>query len=595
MILKNATVVAVVLCALISAVSAKGVSNRPRTSTRYKRSSDRRRQAAALDEKCKYLLPKAGKGKGSSVRARAVRRGAAVPQAFVQQEVETVYFDTPTVTTRKGKSGKGAPKGFEWIYGDDGKKPNPAYDYIECEAPSAQPSTSTSPSERPSNRPTTSPSDSPSSFPSITPSISHQPSVSQQPSLSVMPSSGPTIAGSPGCAALEKNSLAVYKDASTTVEFTYDDDAGYQFQMIYSTSESEDELLIDVNDLLQEFLSGALIFCPGSDSRRQMSAFSSRALMADYNPDVVIDGISMNGPDTEVTTKECDDETQRNMDSNTSICKVFYGDFTAYVRKDESSGDARTGEEVVRKHIISKIESAMTAGFADAVPGVVKTVYGGGLEKMSNGEVSGLGRNAPDDSSGKEHISLTGGFIMGLGVMATLIFLFAATRKREHHKLQRVEELLDDDESIFGKSGGRGTDTMSNGSSNWKYERGAHVLGEDDSVYSGLDGDDIVNDIKNAERHRLYGMGSHRTHLGPQEDNLGARGESLDVHNCTSATCPICTRAESPRFVNSDLLSPVQEVSPKREVASPRTPSYSNTVDVDMAERHYMSPDTVEM
>jgi len=580
----------VVISAMVSAVSPKGVSHRPKTSTPQslqKRSSGRRREQARV-EKCKYLKPK-GKGKGKTDRARRVRRR----EEFITQEVETVEYDQPILSRAagNGKAGKGARPGFEWVYGeDDGSKADPNFDYVKCEAPSAQPSTSSSPSDNPSQGPSNSPSDSPSTFPSDKPSLSHQPSVSLQPSSSIMPSSRPSMSYSdfcPGGSDDPKNSDKIVKYAKDgTPTYTY------EYQMVYLSNSDENELLNDVDEKLQEILSNALIWCGDSDnSNRRMSVLSRRALIAEA--DKVIDGISLNNLDAEVPNKQCSVPVD-----NGNECKVFQGDFTAYVRTGVNGQGIVTRENALAI-ILEEIKGAMDEDELVVITNAEKFVFGGGAESSSaNSDFSLLGEQESNPKAKNNNITVLGGGIVGLTVCVILVFLFAATRKREHHNTKRVEQVIDDDESIFGKSVGRGTDVMSNGSSDWKYERGAHVFGEGDSVYSGHDGDDIVNDIKKAERRRLYGMGSRGTQLGPGEDNLGARGDSLDVHNCTSATCPICTGAKAPTFVNSDLLSPVEEVSPAREEASPEscpTPSYSNTVDVDFAERHYMSPDTVEM
>lgn len=621
MILKRTAALVVVLSSMASSVSASGIHYRPKTSTVKGRSSGRKLQQtppkptepAEKEERCKYLVPepiggkagKGGKGGKGGDRTRARRRRAAVPnETFVQQEVETVYFDqaiapplpSPDAAPLIGKKGK-APDGFDWFYedGDDGgEEPNPTYDYVECETPSSQPSSSSRPSTRPSKTPSVTPTAPPTMKPSATPSlsqkpsgspswnpspfptISHLPSVSLNPSLSSVPTQGPTMAYSPACDALTANETHAH--TANTVEYKPSDPDGYyEYQMIYEKNVTLGELMNGVEEVLQSMLSEALIWC----GNRQMRALSSRALMLAHNPEMVIDGIDLHG--TKVNDeKECD-PTVTSKKGTDQICKVFVGEFTTYLRKLDPNPTA----PVVSTEVLEKIEAAMlNNALAGNVENADTIVYGGGAKATGEGgDTVGISAGERADPSANASISSLGGTILGLGVFMTLVFLFAATRKREHHKLKVVEQVFEDDETIFG---------MSNGSGKWKNQRGAHVLGEDDSVYSDFDGHDILADMKMAEKRHLYGTGS-RGIRGPQEDNLGARGDALDVHNCTSATCQICTGRNRPIFVNSDMLSPIEEVSSSREEVSPITPSYANTIDMDRAERKYMSPDTVDM
>ena len=597
MILKRTAALVVVLASMASSISAGGVSHRSKTSTVKGRSSGRRLQGAgpaeAKEERCKWLV-KAPKGKGGkkAENTRARRRRAAVPnETFVQQEVQTVSYDQGIMPPKPApeppllaKGGKGAPPGFIWSYGDGGEKPDPAYDYVECETPSSQPSSSSRPSTFPSRSPSVSPSDFPSLNPSPSPSISQLPSLSLNPSISSVPSQGPTMAYSPACEAL-KNDPTYVHDTEETVTYSPVDPRGYyEYQVVFNNEVSRGELIEDVEEVLQSTLSESLIWCPTSDDKRQMRALSSRALMSAHNPDMVIDGIDLHG-----TKKNGEKQCAKTVTvGEGQTCEVLTGKFTTYVRKM----DQTPTQENVAQHVITKIEEAMKDNaLARKVTSAITIVYEG-AEKNGKGDetVNIAAGERGQDKKAENGITGVGGLMLALGACVTLLFLFAATRKREHHKLKVVEQVFEDDESIFGKST---TDIMSNGSGNWKTQRGAHVLGEDDSVSSEFDGHDILADMKMAEKRHLYGAGS-RGIRGPQEDNLGARGDALDVHNCTSATCQICTGRNRPIFVNSDLLSPIEEVPSSREV-SPITPSYANTIDMDIAERQYMSPDTVDM
>ena len=75
------------------------------------------------------------------------------------------------------------------------------------------------------------------------------------------------------------------------------------------------------------------------------------------------------------------------------------------------------------------------------------------------------------------------------------------------------------------------TDLMSN-------EPNAHVLGDESSLTS-MDQHEFV----------LYGHGQYK----PGNNNLGMRGDSMNVHTCTSATCQICASKglADPTFVKS--------------------------------------------
>ena len=613
MILKRTAALAAVLSTMASSVSASGIHYRPKTSTVKGRSSGRRLQTK--EERCKYLVPggKGGKGGKGSQGLNRGRRAAVPNENFVQQEVQTVYFDqiiapapSPDVAPLIPKKGK-APDGFDWFYEDgedSGEDPSPTYDYVECETPSSQPSSSSRPSSRPSKTPSLSPtalpslepspsptlSKQPSQFPSLnpspSPSISQLPSVSQNPSLSLVPTQGPTMDHSPACVELAKNVTHVH--TNNTVVYSPNGEMGYyEYQMVFVDGLTEGELIDTVEDVLQSILSKALIWCPQINARRQMRALSSRALMSEDNPDMVIDGIDLYGT-KENTGKKCGSAVTDDMVDGQK-CMVLKGEFKTYLRKKVNNPTP----EKVHEHILKKIQDEMlNNALAAKVKKADTIVYQGALTKGKDTDTVGIsaGERAQDPSANTS-ISSLGGVIVGSCVVMTLIFLFAATRKREHHKLKVVEQVFEDDESIFGNTN---SDMMSNGSDYWKTQRGAHVLGEDDSVYSDFDGHDILADMKKAEKRHLYGTGS-RGIRGPQEDNLGARGDSLDVHNCTSATCQICTGRNRPIFVNSDLLSPIVEVSPSREEESQISPSYANTIDMDRAERKYASPDTVDM
>ena len=309
-----------------------------------------------------------------------------------------------------------------------------------------------------------------------------------------------------------------------------------------------------------------------------------------YN--IVIDRIDIIGIDTLVREKKCPEST---VIPSGYKCAVYKGNFTVWGRSSANATQMELNSKVLLE-VMQQMKGFTEDGvrqeyLANKIDHVHDIKYGGTVQatdNLNNGTIVTGANEDPTKVGGVAAIA------SGLAFVAFL-FAFAAVRKREHHKLSAVEEDVEDNQSLFGK--------MSNGSNHWRNQRGAHVLGEEDSVYSvDFDSDDIVADIRVAESSRLYGMGISRQ-LGPQEDNLGGKGDALNVHTCTSATCPICNGTQSPTFVDThtgNILSPIEEVSASREEGTPAnvhrpiTPSYSDTVDMDMAERNYQSPDTVE-
>jgi hypothetical protein len=279
-------------------------------------------------------------------------------------------------------------------------------------------------------------------------------------------------------------------------------------------------------------------------------------------------------------------------------CNTYEGTYVLYIRE---SGESMTDEQAISsvsgaiKDQMSGVDELSLVGLID---GLEALYFIGDALPSSTTTIGKLtdGR----DANVKSSLSATGISLVSVGSLVTLLFLYAATRRRESYKVQRIEEVFEDDESIFGKNGQMGgTDNTSNGSDAWRATRSAHVLGEEDSVFSGdFESDNIMHDLRVAEKRRLYGMGgkTRYSQVGPRENDLGGTGDALNVHNCTSATCQICKNAgpNSPTFVPADLLTPISEVTCETEIVSPRYSS-PDTVDIDMAPRPYTSPDTIEM
>ena len=467
----------------------------------------------------------------------------------------------------------------------------PSTSVVPSTSPSALPSLS--PSTSPSNQPSDLPSLGPSSSPSAIPSLSHSPSVSHQPSFSAAPSGSPSVAKAFACdgadAAVAPGVRAVDSNAT---EPSWD----LVYSMVTMDNADPNAVAELVDNFILEQVLGLVLDCP--DPAPDHDHAPHRRLQegsCGLDPDVIIDGISLNELDYVVSTKECSSAMVESLISG-SKCQVYAGDFTVYVRDSSGVTDDQAKEKVLKaiKKILDGDEcnGDATTRFIDDNDEIVAIKFDIGQD--ANDELAGFAgaESVPVGVAVVGGVSAMGGVLIATGSIITLLFVFAASRKRKHHRLQRVEQVIEDDESIFGKSFDHGTDIASNGSNAWRQERGAHILGEDDSVNSvDFDGDDIMGDLKMAESRRLYGMGSRGNPLGPQENDLGRRGDSLNVHSCTSATCPICTRSDQPTFINSDLLSPIEEDS--REEAT--TPCYSDTVDMDVTERLYKSPDTVQL
>jgi hypothetical protein len=480
----------------------------------------------------------------------------------------------------KGKEAP-PPPGFKWYY-PDGKDPNVVYELCE-------------PSRRPTNQPSPSPS--------ITSSISLQTTISmpQEPSVSAKPTNSPSYHLSPGCKSSE-NGGDKDEMTNTTVRFDpvegkgrNDPDFGvYEYQLVYFDSEIDGAMmtiLTDIDDTLQAILEDKLIWCGQTSTRRRLVE------AADLH-DIVIDRIDIIGIDTLVREKKCPEST---VIPSGYKCAVYKGNFTVWGRSSANATQMELNSKVLLE-VMQQMKGFTEDGvrqkyLANKIDHVHDIKYGGTVQatdNLNNGTIVTGANEDPTKVGGVAAIA------SGLAFVAFL-FAFAAVRKREHHKLSAVEEDVEDNQSLFGK--------MSNGSNHWRNQRDAHVLGEEDSVDSvDFDSDDIVADIRVAESSsRLYGMGISRQ-LGLQEDNLGGKGDALNVHTCTSATCPICNGTQSPTFVDThtgtNILSPIEEVSAStREEGTPAnvqrpitqliTPSYSDTV-VDMTERNYQSSDTVE-
>jgi len=288
-----------------------------------------------------------------------------------------------------------------------------------------------------------------------------------------------------------------------------------------------------------------------------------------------IDGLDMMGPDEALSDDKYTCNDMVNVKDG-QVCNVYKGSFKVYYR-DGTFTEHQAKQEVLKQLrdtmdneqpkqlMLSEVDDAWDISFGD-----------GDRVNGRNENVDGAVLGEINDSSVNGRLSGIGIAMVASASVIGVLFLFAATRRREHSKLQVMEQIIEDDESIFGKSVA-GTEIVAGS------DKMAHVLGDDDSVFSGMD------DERYMSQKRLYGMRSRHQPIGPRENDLGLRGNSLNVHTCTSATCEICGRnagMRSPTFMPTDFGPGEGDIC---------TPIYSDTVDIDMAERPYASPDTVDM
>lgn len=499
---------------------------------------------------CKYKVSKGGPVPVRQLEEVGTERQlmGVIPNQYYATEITTkvlppVPAPVPVVTTAA------AGDSFHWAY--DGPV-DPTVTYEICPEPSAMPSLSSKPSTRPSSKP--------SPRPTLSVSPSFQPTTSQQPSETKVLACSYVLAGS------------VY----TGTKETHDTVSGsYYYEMVMSVDADVATIVGQIDSVLRDRVSPLVTNCVGS---------VRRVLNTEEEQRNSIDGVDLKGNDVVLAGATCTLSFDKSQ-----ICRVYQGDYDLYVRKNTLTTDQAHGymADSIAKEMTGKDNDFLVS----SISGLDRIAFIGldapPVDQLSASTVLTSGR----DENASASLSATGISLAAIGSVLTLLFLFAASRKRESYRVQRLEEIVEDDESIFKGD--------QNGNTEWKGGRGAHVLGEEDSVYSGdFDSESVMNDIRVAEKRRLYGMGTKRiyTQIGPLENDLGATGDALNVHSCTSATCQICnnTGLRSPVFVSSDLLTPVSEVTCETEIITPKF-STPDTVDIDMAPRPYSSPDTIEI
>jgi len=179
------------------------------------------------------------------------------------------------------------------------------------------------------------------------------------------------------------------------------------------------------------------------------------------------------------------------------------------------------------------------------------------------------GNNNPSSSS---RLSGAGtGLIIGSCILLLIIAIVAVRRRRvTQYKTKTLYE--DDDVALFSKTIDMyskiphgDTETVSTASSNWRRARGAHVMGEGDSVCAADTGS-IIDDLREAESRSLYGASPR---AGGLDEDLLSR-DSNDVHRCQSATCDVCAQRRGLVFV------PTDSTESYRSLCSPASRSYQS-------------------
>jgi len=426
---------------------------------------------------------------------------------------------------------------------------------LPSDSPSREPSVSHLPSTslQPSSNPSSSPSTLPSNMPSTNPSLSTNPSISANPSAvhstnpSDMPSNNPSMSMIPtettsATRIGTRNIAGSFKfDMETVPEDTDIDSAGF----IMSQAE---EIVEDVLDNIIYKVSNAISVIP-----------QTRHLQNDASEPQVTDGC------------------EQLIFALSNNCHTITGEYSYNLPTNDFS------DEQLRTHTLLIIKEKMaTYNMNDDnyraffLGGLIGGLFIPTEQIFSRAESQAL------QNSSTSNLTVAGIGMVTAASVLLMAFIFVVARKKRHHDIHIKEGILDDD-LLFGKSSRNiglrsysgysdyDTDHMSIASSN-RRQHAAHVIGEDDSVFSS-------NSFE--QDGRLYGLGrSPQSIIDIEEDNQAWRN-GHDVHKCTSTTCPICCKEQGPTFVASDGLEPVQE---------------DDLLQLDkMEQRSFVAPDTIDM
>ena len=392
--------------------------------------------------------------------------------------------------------------------------------------PSYSPTKSRHPSLHPTGVPSEHPSDHPTNKPSDKPSTSHKPSISLQPSISSKPSSPPTRASSRWCGA----SI----DDGEMVRIGNEVNGTYVYEMVYDNDRNLNEMLKNLDKQIQKLVLDSLVLCHKNSSRKlernvQMPIVPEAISQPSVNLNMrslLIDSIDTLGVDAPLSARN---SCTNLAGSNGQTCQLFQGEYTLYVREPMNPGQAI----MITLNLLKDNMNVNDDTLAGQVDGIEELHYIG-VDQSEFGQNYEADNLRTIDPKAEGNLSAIGGLLIATGSIVTLLFIFAATRRREHYKVERMEEIIEEEESLFGKGIGldeldNETDLMSNDS--WKQNKNVRILGDEDSAY-GL--------------HGANGRSLRR-------NGLGGRDDAINVHKCTSATCPICNehRMVDPKFIKS--------------------------------------------
>jgi len=435
------------------------------------------------------------------------------------------------------------------------------YDFKECEAPSAYPSISPSVTLSPSTAPSVSqppsisqtPSRSPTLFPTLYPSVS--PSESFKPTISPSsPSSQPSF--------LPTSQLTIQPTRSCKgSQYLTDRSVKGEFDFELETNEEITLILSNVKANLMDELETTLLGC--GSRRLAITADTIGVIRGTFDQSRLLKIASV---------KIGDESSEKFADSCLNSSPDCYT--TSFILYLDDSIDSLTDNEAAIK-ALKAIKKAIEKMNNDNIEGIDRILFKGGrLQDTSGYLYSGDASRSFAQVQANKGLSSAGvAWICVVGVM-TILFVFAVVRKKNYYEIKTNEGILDND-STFGKTYSKEslktpmvlsdteTDLISIASSNWK-QRAANVVGEDDSVFSD-------NSIE--QQRRLYGLGRSRR---PIVQNDGDK--IMNVHKCTSATCPICSNKKGPMFVCSDATEFIEE----------------ERLD-EMKRRSYLMPDTVDI
>lgn len=499
-----------------------------------------------------------------------------------------------------------------WSY-PYGYEPN-LYSYGECEMPSMTPSVSLQPSSTPSLRPSSSPTGSPTKRPSSTPSlrpsasptgsptlhpssspsISHEPTLSHQPSVSNMPSNSMIPSASPS---YDPKFCNAYKEDGTVTTTGYEVEGTFLYEMVtlnpLTTFTDFEELLKETNRMLGHLLTLELVCREESRNEADQSfahsgqdedvffhSGGSRGLKAQNKGTMLnqspenskrslefIDGVEPIVGEVIVQCNPPEKEGQQ--------CDQIKGNYRAYLRMENS-----LTPEAAAELILSTLEEIVVSGDIlrmDNMGDIVQLAWGKGSIASMNPQQP-ISISFGEEPVNRRSITSTGISAIAAASVITIVFVYAASRKMKTSEIKTTENLIDDDASQFTSRGflSEHTDNLSTSSSQkWRHDRDAHVVGEDDSVFSGTD--NIMQDLAMFENGQL------------SKNNLGGHADALNVHSCTSATCNICRqKRNNPKFCRVDSLSPVVEIE-----EGGRAVEASIYDMMDLEPRSYQAPNTV--